>query len=363
MEEPKIQPPFSRDVFLEWRAPRRGKAGPEELTNPVWVWLIESETSSYALNEAMDGPSSFGFQPCWSAERFGQSRSELPDGRVLEIAGEHEDYYDPDFFIYNDVFIHHPDGRIEIFGYGEDVFPPTDFHSATLVGEEVWLIGNLSYEAVRRPGETQVLVLSTETLEIRAETTTGENPGWIYRHEATLGEDGRSILVSGGIVDDGTDLIEKFDDWKLDLETLRWTRLTEVNWPHWILTRTDGKMNGLWEARQLEWDRNFGESLDDELKSMLEESSGEMDLDLLASLYQPPVDHVAIPREEDDEYNHYWVEIDGVRIRYVEDSHQVSFLVQGELPEELISALVEDLREKLSRLEQVPYEARALTGM
>jgi hypothetical protein len=37
--------------------------------------------------------------PAWCAARFRQSRTTLADGRVIRIAGEHEDYYDADFFI------------------------------------------------------------------------------------------------------------------------------------------------------------------------------------------------------------------------------------------------------------------------
>jgi hypothetical protein len=37
----------------------------------------------------------------------------LPDGRAIQIGGEHEDYYDPDFCIYNDVFVHEPDRSID----------------------------------------------------------------------------------------------------------------------------------------------------------------------------------------------------------------------------------------------------------
>ena len=38
----------------------------------------------------------------------GRSTVWLPDGRVVLIAGEHEDSYDPDFCIYNDVVVIQP---------------------------------------------------------------------------------------------------------------------------------------------------------------------------------------------------------------------------------------------------------------
>ena len=45
--------------------------------------------------------------PYWSWDRFGRTSTTLPDGRIVHIAGEHEDYYDNDFCIYNDVVVEH----------------------------------------------------------------------------------------------------------------------------------------------------------------------------------------------------------------------------------------------------------------
>lgn len=61
-------------------------------------------------------------KPVWSHDRFGMSLTILPDGRFVQIAGEHEDPYDPDFCIYNDVFVHDGKGGIEIYGYPMEVF-------------------------------------------------------------------------------------------------------------------------------------------------------------------------------------------------------------------------------------------------
>ena len=98
--------------------------------------------------------------PFWSWDRFGRTSTELPDGRIIHIAGEHEDYYDPDFCIYNDVTVEHPGGRLEFYLYPKEIFPPTDFHTATLLGDDILLIGSLGYTDMRRIGETQVLRLN-----------------------------------------------------------------------------------------------------------------------------------------------------------------------------------------------------------
>jgi len=69
----------------------------------------------------MRGPSSFSVGPAWCFERFGKSETTLPEGRVVHIAGEHEDHYDPDFYIYNDVIVIGRDGSIAITGYPREI--------------------------------------------------------------------------------------------------------------------------------------------------------------------------------------------------------------------------------------------------
>ena len=115
------------------------------------------------------------------------------------IGGEHEDHYDPDFCIYNDVFVHGADGSIEILGYPEAVFPPTDFHTATLIDDAIYIIGSLGYWGRRDYGRAPVYRLDTRTWRIDRLEPSGTGPGWIHRHCATRTGD-RGILVTGGEV-------------------------------------------------------------------------------------------------------------------------------------------------------------------
>ena len=86
---------------------------------------------------------------------------------MICIAGEHEDYYDPDFCIYNDVVVLGLDGSVEIYGYPKDVFPPTDFHTATLVGDRVIVIGRLGYMGSDIPARRRCIALDLATLSNR----------------------------------------------------------------------------------------------------------------------------------------------------------------------------------------------------
>jgi hypothetical protein len=180
---------------------RYGVSNPEEIVEPFWEGMIRAGISA-GWAATLYGQPTVRWPirvPIWCAERHGQSFTFLPDGRIVQIGGEHEDFYDQDFCIYNDVFVHQPDGTIQIFGYPESVFPPTDFHTATLVGEHIYIVGSLGYPQVRQDGVTPVYRLDTKTFRIDRVETHGEGPGWISRHRADRTDAG-DIRISGGKV-------------------------------------------------------------------------------------------------------------------------------------------------------------------
>ncbi|WP_235526304.1 kelch repeat-containing protein [Nostoc piscinale] len=166
----------------------------------------------------------------WSYARFGRTITQLPDGRIVEIAGEHEDYYDPDFCIYNDVVVYQGDGNFQIFGYPQDVFAPTDFHSATLVGEYIYIIGNLGYIGTRIYNETPVYRLHIHTFIIEQIETTGDKPGWISEHKAHYQEPAKIHITGGRLCvirnEQIEDYIDNSVDYVLDLSDFTWSRPT-----------------------------------------------------------------------------------------------------------------------------------------
>jgi hypothetical protein len=204
-----------------------GKRNPERMSVPFWEAMIRNGISAYFARIRFEEAGVSITGPVWCASRYGQSLTILPDGRAIQVGGEHEDHYDPDFCIYNDVFVHAPDGSFEIFGYPQVDFPPTDFQSATLVGDGLYLIGCLGYPDSRRYGESAVYRLDLRTLRIDPVATHGDTPGWIYRHRAAaLGE--KAIRVHGGtrVVKNGAQESHdpNCDSFALDLGTLRWWR-------------------------------------------------------------------------------------------------------------------------------------------
>jgi ankyrin repeat protein len=206
---------------------RFGASNPERMREPFWEAMVRSGVGAYAARQAFETSSTVTASAVWCAQRFGQSLTFLPDGRIVLIGGEHEDHYDPDFCIYNDVFVHSPDGSIAIFGYPESVFPPTDFHTATLVGDSIYVIGSVGYEGSRNYQQTPVHRLDTRSFRIEPVHAVGASPGWLYGHRAVqIGP--REIRVWGGklVTLDGAK--EQHEDntasFVLDTLALQWRR-------------------------------------------------------------------------------------------------------------------------------------------
>ena len=216
---------ISGDQFRSGRSRRFGVANPEKVMEPFWEKMIRAGMSAYEGAQICSPEN--GTRPVWCANRFGQSLTRLPDGRIVQIGGEHEDSYDEDFCIYNDVFVHHPTSSIDVFCYPADAFPPTDFHSASLIGKYIYIIGSLGYSGARNFGHTPVYRLDSGTFRIERVNSSGRGPGWIFGHMATQISE-REIRVADGTIamDDGGRESHVPNDqvFIFDTQTLTWRR-------------------------------------------------------------------------------------------------------------------------------------------
>ncbi len=152
--------------------------------------------------------------------------------------------------VYNDVIVYHapPEGKakrgfgtFDIYGYPKEVFPPTDFHTATYVPslDAIVIISNLSapnVEELVRQNITPVYLLKVGTWAIERKETTGHAPGIIWKHVATIMDD--KIRVSGDrveregdetkrqVIKEGklvSEVVEFNQVYTLDVETWVWT--------------------------------------------------------------------------------------------------------------------------------------------
>ena len=87
---------------------------------------------------------------------------------------------------------------ITIYGYPENIFPPTDYATATLLGDQIWIIGCLGYKESRDERPTQVRVLDTNDWSIHTLQCHGDDPGTIWGHQTEISSDGSHLLISGG---------------------------------------------------------------------------------------------------------------------------------------------------------------------
>jgi hypothetical protein len=341
---------FDSQQFAEWRSPRFGRLNPERMNNPVWERLIRS--GAYSANDEVPAGPAENCGPAWSFSRYGQSSTVLADGRTVRVAGEHEDSYHPDFFIYNDVVVTHPDDRIDIFGYSRETFPPTDFHTATLTQTDIVIVGRLGYLHERQPGHTPVLLLDLGTFEISPVVTSGDPPGWLHGHESVLSRDEASIVISKGKIDCGGLLIENVDDWLLDLSEWKWHRLTERRWPRFVVRRRDGKPNHLFEIRQAEWASAWGSPAKFEraMAELSKKLGRQPEFEVLGQLYRPSIPHEVLSPAE-DEFRAFRINVDGVLVRYVESFFSIHITVEGDLPGQVLDSLTTDLLGKLAALE------------
>ncbi len=162
-----------------------GVKNPSLMEKPFWKYMVCNPLLT-SFDCYRDSPLCHKSDrlPIWCFARFGATQTYLPDGRLIRIAGEHEDSYDPDFQIYNDVVVinnpqlfpndvmspyampvpsNFPEAKaytilrasnvndVTIYGYPHDVFPRTDTHTATYVrckdeNEYIYIIGGYNQE-------------------------------------------------------------------------------------------------------------------------------------------------------------------------------------------------------------------------
>ncbi len=364
-------PEVTPKLFRRWQKARRGSVPAEDMTNPVWHWLFRGCVDPYHANERFKsrlgkliGRVDFPNEPGWAGCRLGQSRTELSDGRVFWIAGEHEDHYDPDFYIYNDVIIEQPSGELRIIGYPEEYFRPTDFHSATAIRDEaaILVIGNIGYPVDRRENMTPIYSLATDTLAITEVDSSGDQPGWIHKHQASLSDDGQSILIRGGDVLTSDGFIENIDDWSLSLNDFRWTRLTEREWPRFQVSRKDRVGLHLFQYGMLKFYQQFPKMSDDDGDDLASELGGEPNLPAFLSLYVPKVKHEAIQKdpENDDDWQSARILVNGVVVRFSDDMDRLTITVEGDLEKSIVEEIATELEQKLSLVENAECQVKRI---
>lgn len=205
----------SPEEFLRAAVRRFGRMNPDLSHEPFWQAMVathsdpfdartELVTESWTLSFREKLMRRFGLtsepsqlSPIWSNVRRGQSTTWLASGRVIQIGGTFGHEYSTDYCVYNDVIVHEAGKPARVFLYPCDVFPPTDFHTATVVGDWIYVIGALGYLTDRDPETCPIYRIHVLTMHIEKVTPTGDDPGRMFCHEAVRLE-GNRILVRQG---------------------------------------------------------------------------------------------------------------------------------------------------------------------
>lgn len=330
---------ITREMFdQQWR-PRFGNANPERMHVPFWEWMIRGEPISVPMRHGIPGPHGFVLRggsllketcygpwqarelfevfddrqngPIWTFQRMGATQTELPDGRLVCIGGEHEDYYDSDFCIYNDVITFTSPDEFELYGYPKEVFPPTDFHTATLHSERIVIVGGLGYPEDRLFGETPVHVLDISTLKMSRMATSGQAPGWIFNHEAELDRNGRLFVRQGETYWDKNEYSRRnIEDYGLDLNSGEWRRLTDRRWPQFVIRMETAEM--------------FPLDIDPELEVLLPHGA-------------------TTPVNSDDTPSVSRFEVEGVPVQITRGAYEITIIVETEPTKDLAVRLAEEI--------------------
>lgn len=222
---------------MDMHRTRDGTRNPEQVDNALWKQAVRGDWSAPTLRRHLGidlEAEHFRFDfahstyrnaapgPFWSWKRLGRTSTIMADGRIIHVGGEHGDAYDVNFCIYNDVVVEGPGQRLAMFLYPRAIFAPTDFHTATLVGDTIILIGGLGYKDLRQVSVTQVHKLDTGTMRTEPIETTGKGPGWISRHTAEQ-VSASTILVRDGSVQTQKAYEKNMQVYLLDLANNRWS--------------------------------------------------------------------------------------------------------------------------------------------
>lgn len=327
--------------FWDWMV--RGAVGwlPERdpqgrLVHPKPRWSSPRGARNHFGVEVEHGP------PVWTFYgRMGDSYDELSDGRAICIGGEYDDYYDPDFCIYNDVVVIGPGEAVAIYGYPREVFPPTDFHSSGVLDDRIIVIGSVGYPGERRYGTTPVFALHLDDYRIEPLPSLGEPPGWIHKHDARI--DGETILVTGGLViyeDAGKDQIRRnLEDYAYHVPSGTWKRVTDRGWRQFTI-ELDGR-----------GDFYVGED-DDSEGSSADATSGDeyvtVSLQLRNLVPRGAESFVPVSREEEDLRDTALRAMVGDVPVLVEVGFDgIEIVVEGHMEADAARAITEDLRRRI----------------
>jgi hypothetical protein len=103
-------------------------------------------------------------------------------------------------------------------------------------------VGCLGYPDDRRPGYTPVYALDLQGYRISEFKTSGDRPGWLFKHEAKWDPEGNITIRGGTIIEESKGehrYWRNVEDFALNIQSGVWHRLTNRNWHQFLIHRED----------------------------------------------------------------------------------------------------------------------------
>ncbi|KAK3331413.1 hypothetical protein B0H66DRAFT_613776 [Apodospora peruviana] len=240
LQKDNVYPPNFLPTDADADAINHSQHNPTKMQKPFWKHMIVHGGKSDAGRKILDPLKEMDMQMMrvWCFNGQGRTKTKLPDGRIVFIGGQHEDWSDPDFVTYNDVVVRRPKStptEIDIYGYPFSTFPETKFHTATYYRDEasgggkeyIYIIGGLDYGDGPHSKATLTFRLDLQDYSIQPIEATGDMPppnlddGTLERRCCNIGWGRYFIVVS--------DNCNK-TAYRLSIPSMRWSRLYIFYW-------------------------------------------------------------------------------------------------------------------------------------
>ncbi len=282
------------------------------------------------LTKVKQNPTPLNVKPALNFCRAGETCTRLPDGRFIVTGGHIKGQ------ALNDVCI--TDGNKQSWlGYPSHVLPPIYEHTATVLGNELWLIGSAHIDKTCLY-QTPLYRINLNTYQIH-KVASRNSMRQIYGHQ-TLLKSGQFVIMGGHIITSDTlgDVLiyDNLDDWTFNPKTLLFTKVKGRLQQLFIIGRKDGldltcqKFPDNLTIPPIPHTPHYDKQMtyDDRILN-------EIDIDISMS-------GAGVNSEQ----------AQTVQVRYVAYPDAIHVYVLGKLPDDILDCLTQNLCHQLAKLER-----------
>lgn len=334
-------------------------------------WLIQCDVLfSYEIKDYFQQKQFHIEEPLWTPPhlRLNQSRQSIFKKHIFNIAiggntaatdwkeYDYNDYYNPDFKIYNDVTIRHFDSKYELWNYPEEQFPPVYAHDTVHDKniDFVYITGGLGSGDRQRKNITEIYQLNLETKDIEHIEALGDSPPCLHNHHTKMWNDDLIEMRDGDILKNGK-AIKNLYVWYFNLKTKTWLKKDQEIYQHWLITSSNS--DGLFldiskEILKMEDEKNYSVELIEERKQDIFKFYGYIpDYKIYLNLYRPVKEmYFSEVTGYIDRYSSYVCILNGQVYHCFEGYNRIEVAFQSSASNEFQKFIINDLKVKLKKM-------------